>query len=1174
MGIRFLNVYMNNNDDYDDEFYENALRHKRLLEDNMLGPLYIPNDILNQNIHIDEIQKVVLHLKEKKAPGIGVISVLFRHRKSSIVMEESTNRPIPKGSAIDPRIPLNYKGISLLSVIAKCYSSTLNNRVQQFLEDNGLIVDEQGGFRRDRSCEDHVFSLNCLILGRKSTFDTFEDLKKAFDYVDRNLLQYKLQLNGIDGNMYNAISSLYIDTESCVCVNDHRTNWFQYSNGIRQGDNLSPFIAKGIVYRLFALFVNDLATEIKDLETGIPCDNEKISLLLYADDIVILTENENDMQRCLDVLYSWCQRWRLSVNCLKSNVMHFRKQRVPQSNFNFKIGPNSLQYVSQYKYLGIIFNDKMDFSIATETLATERKFLIKESTGCTLTGDFSPTLTPLGRELGTLMTNGTNKRIEVSTLEEAEFYANNGFDDILYAHPLIATRIERCKQLAYRLKAFHVMIESLHGLNALLSSPLDNGKKWSVYLEIDDGSGRSGVPWDSDDVIKLAKEASESPHIDLQGLYLFNGRTYEAKGTKGIENANKEGTDLLTSLHKRFTDNNMECRTLAIGNTPSCSRPHESMNVLTEFHPGNYIFYDMQQVTIGSCSEDDIACRLTTRIIGHKPSHNIFLIDCGFLALSYDGMKEHPDEFSTFVDNPDLKVIGFSQEIGKVTTKSGDKLNYDKYPIGSQLFIFPWHNFIKNAECGNVQKIENFIKNGISVNCKDSNGYTALHRAAGAGTLLIVKLLLQEKAHIDCTDIYGKTPLQWAAESGKELVVGHLIKKGASVNAKDEEKATALHWASGAGHSNTIGMLLLHGAVVNHHDISGQTALHWAASNGSMDTVETLLKGGAKKDIEDENGMTPYDLARRFRHKEVQTLIQNFTEESLLKADANSDANIPNEHFPFPGISDANEFKKLIAMGTFESYENRVYLAGPCNSGKSSLASILIGGKVVTKWRSRDGLIIYFGRNGILLKKKKMIPLRIGENELILKLLRGKPNLIIEDTPITEDLPSGNESDHIIETEQQNATQMQTEEVSILTEKDVRTKLEQLEASIPKVERRKLFTSRKISNHTAICIHKDVLKELKDGKYKMEIAPSDLVDFGGQRSFDMTHQLFIQHKGTFVLMFDGSIGLYKPLKEYPQGIFTAASILTHWVNSILAYCGDSDDIMPIIVFAATHSDQF
>ncbi|CAG2195416.1 unnamed protein product [Mytilus edulis] len=156
----------------------------------------------------------------------------------------------------------------------------------------------------------------------------------------------------------------------------------------------------------------------------------------------------------------------------------------------------------------------------------------------------------------------------------------------------------------------------------------------------------------------------------------------------------------------------------------------------------------------------------------------------------------------------------------------------------------------------------------------------------------------------------------------------------------------------------------------------------------------------------------------------------------------------------------------------------------------------------------------------------------------------------MEDTLITDDLPNDNKSDHLRDTEQQNATQMQTEEliaveeVSILTEKDVRTKSEQLKASTPKVERRKLVTCRKISNHTAISIHKDVLKEVKEGKYKMDIAPSDLVDFGGQRSFDMTHQLFIQHKGTFVLMFNGSIGLYKPLKEYPQGTFTAACTCT------------------------------
>ncbi|XP_076087743.1 uncharacterized protein LOC143058164 [Mytilus galloprovincialis] len=72
----------------------------------------------------------------------------------------------------------------------------------------------------------------------------------------------------------------------------------------------------------------------------------------------------------------------------------------------------------------------------------------------------------------------------------------------------------------------------------------------------------------------------------------------------------------------------------------------------------------------------------------------------------------------------------------------------------------------------------------------------------------------------------------------------------------------------------------------------------------------------------------------------------------------------------------------------------------------------------------------------------------------------------------------------------------------------------------------------------------------------------------------MTHQLFIQHRGTFILMFDGRKGLYTELEEYPQGNITAASILEHWINSVLTYCYKSDDKMPRIVFAASHSDKF
>lgn len=70
------------------------------------------------------------------------------------------------------------------------------------------------------------------------------------------------------------------------------------------------------------------------------------------------------------------------------------------------------------------------------------------------------------------------------------------------------------------------------------------------------------------------------------------------------------------------------------------------------------------------------------------------------------------------------------------------------------------------------------------------------------------------------------------------------------------------------------------------------------------------------------------------------------------------------------------DFSDLVACGTFASYENRVYLAGPCNIGKSSLASILIGEEIPKTWYSTNGLNIHFGRNGIDIQQRKMISLK------------------------------------------------------------------------------------------------------------------------------------------------------------------------------------------------------
>ena len=80
----------------------------------------------------------------------------------------------------------------------------------------------------------------------------------------------------------------------------------------------------------------------------------------------------------------------------------------------------------------------------------------------------------------------------------------------------------------------------------------------------------------------------------------------------------------------------------------------------------------------------------------------------------------------------------------------------------------------------------------------------------------------------------------------------------------------------------------------------------------------------------------------------------------------------------FPMMGTAEEMKELLSKGTFKAYENRVYLAGACNVGKSTLASILLGEEIPQCWNSTNGLIIYFGRNGIDLKEKTIVPLRKG----------------------------------------------------------------------------------------------------------------------------------------------------------------------------------------------------
>ena len=158
---------------------------------------------------------------------------------------------------------------------------------------------------------------------------------------------------GVTGNFLATLQALYKNVQCSVAINQENTNWFCINNGVKQGCILSP--------TLFALFIDDLVTDLNDKGLGINCGNCQITTLLYADDIVIVAPTPSALQSLIDVLTQWCITWGIRVNVMKTNIVHFRRKikSKPRCSHTFKYGSQTITYTAEYKYLGFILDEHL-----------------------------------------------------------------------------------------------------------------------------------------------------------------------------------------------------------------------------------------------------------------------------------------------------------------------------------------------------------------------------------------------------------------------------------------------------------------------------------------------------------------------------------------------------------------------------------------------------------------------------------------------------------------------------------------------------------------------------------------------------------------------------------------------------------------------------------------------
>ncbi len=158
---------------------------------------------------------------------------------------------------------------------------------------------------------------------------------------------------------------MYSNTSSCVNVNNKLTDWFVTEKGCRQGDVTSP--------TAFSIIINDLLKELTSSGIGVKInDNLVVSVLAFADDIVLLTENAKDLQKLITIVRKWSFKWRFIINPEKSQVVHYRNAPKVRTNFEFRLHDNGpiLKVVDSYKYLGVYLDEYLTFTQTTSVLAS------------------------------------------------------------------------------------------------------------------------------------------------------------------------------------------------------------------------------------------------------------------------------------------------------------------------------------------------------------------------------------------------------------------------------------------------------------------------------------------------------------------------------------------------------------------------------------------------------------------------------------------------------------------------------------------------------------------------------------------------------------------------------------------------------------------------------------
>ena len=190
-------------------------------------------------------------------------------------------------------------------------------------------------------------------------------MAKAFDSINHDLLWFKLSTIGLSTKMLEILQHMYSNARSVVSYDGYTSREFECQKGVRQGCPLSPL--------LFSLFVSDLEDTLKSTSSGkIRIGEQDITIVMFADDLVLLADSSDGLRQSLSVLQDYCRTWHLTINAEKTKVM-ICSNVSPSAHFSFYINDTEIEITPSINYLGLVLTSNGSMTSAISSLTNQAR---------------------------------------------------------------------------------------------------------------------------------------------------------------------------------------------------------------------------------------------------------------------------------------------------------------------------------------------------------------------------------------------------------------------------------------------------------------------------------------------------------------------------------------------------------------------------------------------------------------------------------------------------------------------------------------------------------------------------------------------------------------------------------------------------------------------------------